>query len=460
MAVKSFLTNGGVNLSSLQELTDRFGTAVGSYPYTITTNIINGSSSGDTEISQTGTATIIITSDSDYDLPANINDITVTNATKDSYDSTTGYLTINNPTGNVVISATCPPSSPTINPYLTFSSPSTFTIATANSTKNWDGTLYYSTDTENWSIWNGITTINSSSTGDVKYLYIRGSGNHVVTGLGNNKHWTVAGTSVNIEGNIETLLDYQDVENDLHPTLGNYGLRRWMMNNTSIANCSNLILTPENIPIVGYATMFSGCTNLTNAPQIKCKYLNEQGCASMFYNCTSLLEAPDLSSILTVGVNSCSYMFYNCNHMVTGPTELKPTTANEHCYENMFSYCTSLLTPPILRATNYGAYSCRFMFLNCTSLNKLPAINISTVNYFHTESFRGMFKDCPQIKISSTLTGDYQNLYRIPMSGTIYDYPSTSNVMLDMFTGTGGTFTGTPIRMTNYYTSNTIVTAD
>jgi hypothetical protein len=39
--------------------------------------------------------------------------------------------------------------------YLTFSAQKPFTIATANATRNWNGTLYYSTDTENWNEWNG-----------------------------------------------------------------------------------------------------------------------------------------------------------------------------------------------------------------------------------------------------------------------------------------------------------------
>ncbi len=45
----------------------------------------------------------------------------------------------------------------TVPTYLTFSSPSAFTLATANTSKNWDGTLYYSTDTRNWAVWTGAS---------------------------------------------------------------------------------------------------------------------------------------------------------------------------------------------------------------------------------------------------------------------------------------------------------------
>ena len=67
-------------------------------------------------------------------------------------------------------------------PYLEFSSPNTFTLAVYNTTKNWDGTLEYSADTTNWSTWDGTTTLNSTSSGDKKVLYMRGSNNTVITG--------------------------------------------------------------------------------------------------------------------------------------------------------------------------------------------------------------------------------------------------------------------------------------
>ena len=55
--------------------------------------------------------------------------------------------------------------------YLTFSSPSSFTLS--SNYKSWDGTLEYSTDTKHWQEWDGETTL--SSAGNV--LYLRGSNN-------------------------------------------------------------------------------------------------------------------------------------------------------------------------------------------------------------------------------------------------------------------------------------------
>ena len=39
--------------------------------------------------------------------------------------------------------------------YLSFIGNEDFTLKTSNTTKNWDGTLEYSTDTSTWNIWDG-----------------------------------------------------------------------------------------------------------------------------------------------------------------------------------------------------------------------------------------------------------------------------------------------------------------
>ena len=59
---------------------------------------------------------------------------------------------------------------PSVEPYLTFQSVNSFTISVAS--PKWDGTMEYSTDTENWFTWNG----SSISSVDGK-VYLRGTGN-------------------------------------------------------------------------------------------------------------------------------------------------------------------------------------------------------------------------------------------------------------------------------------------
>jgi len=74
----------------------------------ISTTVTYGSYSGATSIAVNGTAQVTISVNTGYALPLSDSDITVTNATLDSYNSSTGVITISNPTGNVSISTTCP----------------------------------------------------------------------------------------------------------------------------------------------------------------------------------------------------------------------------------------------------------------------------------------------------------------------------------------------------------------
>ena len=67
-----------------------------------------------------------------------------------------------------------------------------------------------------------------------------------------------------------------------------------------------------------------------------------------------------------------------------------------------------------------------------------------------------MFYGCTKIKLSTTKIGEYQTAYRIPKSGT---GTTATDALKNMFSSTGGTFTGTPEINTTYYlsTSNAVV---
>lgn len=166
------------------------------------------------------------------------------------------------------------------NPYLTFSSPNSFTLATANSDKNWDGTLEYSTDLANWSTWDGTTTLNSSSESPY-VLYLRGTGNSVISG-GLNKGWTLTGTNISCTGNIENLLNHETVTAGGHPSMGSYCYTHIFRNCTSLT-------TPPELPATTltpncYESMFWGCTNLLHIPYLKANILTSNCYNSMFAN--------------------------------------------------------------------------------------------------------------------------------------------------------------------------------
>ena len=121
---------------------------------------------------------------------------------------------------------------------------------------------------------------------------------------------------------------------------------------------------------------------------------------------------------------SCKVKIENLLDYNTVSSDGHPTMA-DCCYWSMFQNCTSLTTDPELPATTLSAYCYYQMFYGCSLIN-----------------------------LSTTQTGEYQTAYRIPTSGTGTTF---TNALTDMFTDTGGTFTGTPSINTTYYTSNTVV---
>ena len=254
-------------------------------------------------------------------------------------------------------------------PYLSFIGNEDFILKTYRSSKGWDGTLEYSTDTITWNTWNG-TEISSAG----NKLYLRGTGNTEITnfpkGESYDYRFVFTGTNalkVACKGNIENLLDYETVSAGGHPTMAEY--------------C--------------YAYMFRDCTALTRAPA------------------------------------------------------LPATTLAKYCYAYMFQGCTSLTTAPALPATTLAGSCYKYMFYNCTSLTQAPALSATTLV---DGCYRSMFQGCSKIKLSSTQTGEYTVTYRIPSSGT---GTTATDALTNMFTDTGGTFTGTPSINTTYYLSNT-----
>ena len=245
--------------------------------------------------------------------------------------------------------------------YLTFSSPSSFTLATKNNTKNWDGTLEYSTDADTWQTWSGTSAISSSNDGK---LYLRGIANTKITGNFNRGWRFTAVDDISCIGNIENLLDYATVALDNHPTMAN--------------DC--------------FAGLFYGCTSLTTAP---------------------ILPATTLSS---------------------------------QCYYIMFSGCTSLTSAPALPATSLNTYCYGYMFQDCSALVAIPELPSDALRQL---CYSNMFNGCSQIKLSETQTGEYTQAYHIGRLST------GSWQLEDMFTNTGGSFTGSPSANTTYYLSNT-----
>lgn len=308
-----------------------------------------------------------------------------------------------------------------VGPYLSFLGNEDFTLKTYNTTKNWDGTLEYSTNKSTWNTWDG-TEISSAG----NKMYLRGTGNTKIGDYSNNYRFVFTGTDtlkIACKGNIENLLDYEKVSAGVHPGMADY--------------C--------------YANMFNDCTSLTSAPELPATTMNNsKGCYYyMFSGCTSLTTAPALPAT-ELTYRCYAYMFNGCTSLTSAP-ELSATTLDEYCYYCMFYYCTSLTTAPELPATELANHCYEAMFSGCTSLATVPSL---PATWLAEGCYSTMFYGCANIKLSTAQTGEYQTPYRIPTSdtGTI-----ATNALSSMFTNTGGTFTGTPEINTTYYTSNTVV---
>ena len=329
--------------------------------------------------------------------------------------------------------------------YLTFSSPNSFTLAVNDATKHWNGTLEYSTDTSAWSTWDGTTTLSSATSGSDNILYLRGTGNKVITGNNTGYKWVLTGSDIACIGNIENLLDYATVESGAHPTMANYCYQYMFYGCTGLTQAPALpatTLTPSC-----YSNMFYGCTALTHAPALPATTLTTSCYQNMFRGCTSLTQAPALPA--TTLVNYCySNMFYGCTALTQAPA-LPATTLVDYCYQYMFRNCTALTQAPALPATTLADYCYRFMFYGCTRLTQAPALPATTLTI---RCYQNMFNGCTGLKLSTTQTGEYTVEYRIPTTGT---GTTATDALTNMFKSTGGTFTGTPEINTTYYLSNT-----
>ena len=321
-------------------------------------------------------------------------------------------------------------------PYLTFTGTDSFSIQTNNSAKNWNGTLEYSTDANTWTTWEGTSEISS----DNNVLYLRGTGNRQITGDSSSRNWviTTQGT-VACSGDIRTLLDYTEPESS---SMGDYCFAYLFKDCTSLTTAPELWAT--TLRRYCYRNMFSGCTSLTTAPDLPATLLVYACYYSMFEGCANLTTAPELPAT-SLAYNCYQNMFKGCTSLTTAPA-LPATALTRYCYYNMFNGCANLTTAPELWATTLADFCYYQMFYGCTSLTTPSELWATDLE---NNCYSGMFQGCTGIKLSTEKTGEYSVPYSIPKEGTAESVGN--NALTDMFTGTGGTFTGTPEINKTYY---------
>ena len=300
-------------------------------------------------------------------------------------------------------------------PYLSFIGNEDFTLKTYNTTKNWDGTLQYSTNASTWNTWDG-TEISSAG----NKLYLRGTGNTKITGSSEKYKFVFTGTSalkITCKGNIENLLDYETVSAGNHPTMANNCYTDMFNGCTALSSAPELPAT--TLANSCYSRMFILCTSLTTAPSLPATTLKEYCYYSMFYGCTSLTAAPELHAT-TVAKYCYGGMFQGCTSLTTAPS-LPATTLAEYCYYNMFNGCTALTAAPALPATTLFNYCYQAMFYGCTSLTTAPELPATTLA---DKCYQNMFNRCtalttpPSVLPATTLVPD---CYRFMFEFTAID---------------------------------------
>jgi len=189
---------------------------------------------------------------------------------------------------------------------------------------DYDGIVEYSTDAENWYTYNN-GEVTSSNDG---ILYLRGTGNTTFCNIDNMIGDSLSGTvlisedvdgdvpgiedaAVRIDGNIETLLDYQTVVAGNHPTMDDYAFNYF----------------------------FAG-SKVVKGPDLPATTLSDHCYEEMYYQ-SDLQEVPELPA--TTLTEFCYYrMFDSCTSLTTISMNLPATTLSYCSYTGMFNGCNSL----------------------------------------------------------------------------------------------------------------------
>lgn len=304
------------------------------------------------------------------------------------------------------------------------------TNVTFNTSCPFNGTVEFSLDGVTWQTYTRFATVTATGSD----IFVRGT---------NNTHWNtyssssyphinLGGSNITITGKIETLLDYNTVLNNGHPTADDYAFYELFKNNANIVSCADFELPSSSLSQYEFFRCFYGCSSLVNAPALPstslkpfCYYGLFFGCTSlvnapalpatiyynsayveMFAGCTSLINAPQLPIRQTGDTASLNYerMFSGCTSLVNAPA--LPATLNKVHYGSMFSSCTALLNAPALPALSLRGNAYLAMFAGCTSLVTAPNLPATTLG---VNCYERMFQNCTSLINAPTISATTMN---------------------------------------------------
>lgn len=151
------------------------------------------------------------------------------------------------------------------------------------------------------------------------------------------------------------------IENSVRTQIDPLAFAGLFADNKTLISAKNLLLNgfienPDINPYLTYGSfkaMFSGCVNLTEAPELPFIKLGNNCYESMFKNCLSLSQIPELPA-----------------------KDLKPA-----CYAMMFSGCTNAAQKQnlLLNVEKFERLSCWHMFAMCTKFNNRQRVSANSL---------------------------------------------------------------------------------
>ena len=293
-----------------------------------------------------------------------------------SETSRTGYIYITSGDLKQTISVT-QKAQTTDPPYLTFTADDEQTLQMSKAVYSFE----YSVNDGEWEVLATTKVTFGGTNGNLRLRGKSAQGTYLGGSSGNDSsHARISfgnSTPVACSGDIRTLIDF-DKYNKADTSIATF--RRLFSGCTSLTQAPEL---PATI-LAGncYQGMFSGCTSLTQAPELPATILAGNCYQGMFSGCTSLTQAPRLPATTLAG-NCYQGMFSGCTSLTQAP-ELPATTLASSCYHSMFYGCTSLTQAPELPATNLAKSCYSQMFYKCSNLNyiKMLATDLTTFDYY------------------------------------------------------------------------------
>ena len=269
-----------------------------------------------------------------------------------------------------------------------------------NTEAQYDGSLEYSTDAISWTeVTKGAFIYSTNSP-----IYLRGINNTYCKADQNGQVFSMGyhsyseDFSIECDGNIETLLDYQTVLNGDHPPMAEACFARLF------GRCSYLTKAPElpttTLSPYCYQDMFFACPSLTILPELPATILAEGCYAGMFRACYNLTKSLKKLPAMTLAPKCYYQMFSSCENLTQAPA-LPATVLAPYCYEKMFDTCISLTITPALPATILAEGCYQYMFNYCETLTQAPTILPATT--LAASCYYGMFKQCPNLTIAPAL---------------------------------------------------------